>query len=166
MKLMLIIVIFKYIFFIYRSLNKIYWNRDKFKFKFIWILVFPIRIFFTICTSILYSSDIPIRVKLSKTTKFPHGFFGIVINLDAEIGEYCTIFHQVTIGRATSSKKGTDGAPKIGNYCFIGSGAKIIGKIIIGDNCVIGANAVVNDDIPPNSTVVLPKSIVYPRANH
>lgn len=48
---------------------------------------------------------------------------------------------------------GGEGYPTIGNRCFIGAGAKIIGNIIIGDDVVIGANAVVTKDIPSGSVV-------------
>lgn len=44
--------------------------------------------------------------------------------------------------------------PKIGDNCFIGAGAKIIGDIKIGNNVKIGANSIVCEDIPDNATVV------------
>ena len=52
--------------------------------------------------------------------------------------------------------RGTDqyGVPKIGDYVWIGPGAKIFGKIRIGNNVSIGANAVVSKDIPDNAIVV------------
>ena len=46
------------------------------------------------------------------------------------------------------------GSPHIGNNVYIGAGAKIIGGITVGDNCRIGANAVVYEDMPPNSVAV------------
>jgi len=46
------------------------------------------------------------------------------------------------------------GAPTIGHSCYIGAGAKIIGKVKIGNNVRIGANCVVYKDVPDNSTVV------------
>lgn len=49
------------------------------------------------------------------------------------------------------------GAPNIGDYVFIGAGAKILGNIKIGDNVRIGANCVVVSDIPNGATVVLEK---------
>ena len=71
-----------------------------------------------------------------------------------KIGNHCVIFHQVTLGcnYHTAGPKG--GAPSIGNNVLIGTGAKIIGKIVIGDNCRLGANSVIVKDIPPNKTVV------------
>ena len=63
----------------------------------------------------------------------------IVVNGNSKVGKNCRIQEGVTIGTTNSS----DLAPKIGNNCFIGSGAKIIGNIIIGNDTAIGANAVV-----------------------
>ena len=81
----------------------------------------------------------------------PHGIRGIFVSHNAIIGTEVTIFHQVTIG------EGNNGAPIIGNNCFIGAGAKIIGGIHIGDNVRIGANCVVCVDVPDNCTVVMNK---------
>ena len=50
-----------------------------------------------------------------------------------------------------------EGAPTIGNNCYIGAGAKIIGGITVGNNCRIGANAVVTENVPDNCTVVSSK---------
>ncbi len=52
----------------------------------------------------------------------PHGLRGIYVSHNAIIGHNCTIFHQVTIG------EGKDGAPTIGDNCYIGAGAKVIRK--------------------------------------
>ena len=52
----------------------------------------------------------------------------------AKIGKNCTIFHQVTIGSNTLEGSKHYGAPTIGDNCFIGAGAKIIGKVKVGDN--------------------------------
>lgn len=79
----------------------------------------------------------------------PHGLNGIVINDKAVIGKNCTIYHQVTIGEIGGN------APIIGNNCFIGPGAKILGGVRVGNNVTIGANCVVVKDIPDGSTVVV-----------
>ena len=67
----------------------------------------------------------------------------IVVAEGAVIGENCRIHEGVTIGATNGSSK----AAKIGNNVFIGSGAKIIGDIVISDNVAIAANAVVVKDI-------------------
>lgn len=89
----------------------------------------------------------------------PHGLYGIIVSRNAIIGENCTIFHQVTIG------EGRGGAPIIGDNCYIGAGAKIIGNIMVGNNMKIGANCVVVEDIPDNCTVVLEKPRIVRRNN-
>ena len=78
----------------------------------------------------------------------PHGITGLFISHSATIGENCTILQNVTIG---SSKKK---APQIGDNCVIGAGAVIVGGIKIGNNCNIGANCTVFKDVPDNTTVV------------
>lgn len=85
---------------------------------------------------------------------FPHGITGIFISSQAVIGKGCVIFHQVTIGSNTTPDSNKNGSPVIGANCYIGAGAKIIGKVTIGDNVRIGANCVVVKDVPNNSVVV------------
>lgn len=63
----------------------------------------------------------------------------LTVNPNAKVGSNCRIHEGVTIG----ATNGSDKAPIIGDNCFIGSGAKVIGDIIIGDNVAIGAGAVV-----------------------
>ena len=85
---------------------------------------------------------------------FPHGMKSIFISVGAKIGRNCVIFQQVTIGSNTLVDSRGTGAPVIGNNCYIGAGAKIIGNVVVGDNVRIGANAIVYKDIPENSVVV------------
>ncbi len=85
---------------------------------------------------------------------FPHGVLGVFISNGAKLGRDCVIFQQVTIGSNTLSDSVGAGAPTLGDRVYIGAGAKIIGNITIGDNCRIGANAVVYQDMPPNSVAV------------
>lgn len=64
-----------------------------------------------------------------------------VVSVDARLGSGCKILSDVTIGKWGPYNR--DGAPKIGNNVYIGSGARVIGDIEIADNVVIGANSVV-----------------------
>lgn len=89
--------------------------------------------------------------KFENIPNLPHGLRGIFISHNVEVGKNVTIFQHVTIG------EGNGGAPKIGNNCYIGAGAKIIGNIKIGDNVKIGAGCVVATDISDNCTVVMQK---------
>lgn len=87
---------------------------------------------------------------------FPHNLHGIFIAGSAKVGRNCVIFHQVTIGaNAIPSSKGV-GCPEIGDNVYVGAGAKIIGRVKIGNNCRIGANCVITQDVPDNAIVVLP----------
>lgn len=85
---------------------------------------------------------------------FPHGMVSVFISNGVSIGKNCIIFQQVTIGSNTIKDHPKFGAPTIGDNVFIGAGAKIIGNIRVGNNCRIGANAVVAKDIPDNSVVI------------
>ena len=104
---------------------------------------------------------IPAQCQIGKELHLPHGGIGVMIHPNAKIGNNVTIFHQVTLG----IKNQTGEAPTIGNDVFIGAGAKILGNIKIGDNSVIGANAVVTKDVPPNSTAFGVPAIAIPNKN-
>lgn len=80
--------------------------------------------------------------------EFPHGLQGIFISKFAEVGENCWIYQNVTIGEVNGK------APVIGDNCLIGAGAVVIGDIRVGNNVKIGAGAVVNKDVPDGCTVV------------
>lgn len=80
-----------------------------------------------------------------------HGM-GVVIGETTIIGDNVLLYQGVTLG-GTGKEKGKR-HPTVGNDVVIGTGAKILGNITVGDNSYIGANAVVIKDVPPNSTVV------------
>lgn len=80
-----------------------------------------------------------------------HGM-GVVIGETAIIGNNVTLYQGVTLG-GTGKEKGKR-HPSVGDNVVIGTGAKILGNITIGENSYVGANAVVVKDVPPNSTVV------------
>lgn len=88
-------------------------------------------------------------------------FGAIIIHSDAEIGDDVTIRQGVTIG--IKSAAATRDAPVIGDRVDIGAGAKLIGKIRIGDDVVIGANAVVLTDVPARSIAVGVPATIRPR---
>ena len=87
---------------------------------------------------------------------------GIVVGGYARLGRNATLLHQVTIGSPSPDHR--ERMPSIGDDVFIGAGAKVIGAITIGDGSFIGVNAVVAQDVPPNSRVVVRGGIeVTPR---
>ena len=75
----------------------------------------------------------------------------IIINSKAKIGEFCKIHVGVNIG--ADARRGGD-VPVIGNHCYIAPGAKIFGKVVIGDYVAIGANAVVNKSFPMSNVTI------------
>ncbi|HSV74399.1 MAG TPA: serine O-acetyltransferase [Chthonomonadales bacterium] len=89
--------------------------------------------------------------RIGRRLVIDHGM-GVVIGETAEVGDDVLIYHQVTLG-GTSIQR-VKRHPTVGNNVLIGMGAKIVGAINVGDNCRIGANAVVNRDVPANCTVV------------
>lgn len=80
-----------------------------------------------------------------------HGM-GVVIGETAEIGDNCTLYHQVTLGGTSWAKEKRH--PTLGNNVVIGSGAKILGPFRVGDDAKIGSNSVVVKEVPDHSTVV------------
>jgi len=80
-----------------------------------------------------------------------HGM-GVVIGETAEIGDDCLLYQGVTLG-GTGKEKGKR-HPSLGNSVVVGTGAKVLGNIRIGDNVKIGAGSVVIHSVPDNSTVV------------
>lgn len=79
----------------------------------------------------------------------PHGLNGIMVSHYAKIGKNAVIYQQVTIAQGE-----VETSAIIGDNCFIGAGAKILGNVHIGNNVKIGANAVIVKDIPDNYTAV------------
>ena len=105
--------------------------------------------------SVLTQSDIGLETVFGSNLMLPHPN-GVVIHEHARIGDDCMIMQQVTVGMI-----GEGEVPVIGNGVYIGAGAKIIGKLVVGDGARIGANAVVTSDVPPNCTAVgIPARII------
>jgi len=77
---------------------------------------------------------------------------GVVIGETAEIGRRVTLYQGVTLG-GTGFQRGKR-HPTLGDNVTVGSGAKLLGPIAVGDGAKIGANTVVIEDVPPRSTVV------------
>jgi serine O-acetyltransferase len=92
-----------------------------------------------------------------------HGM-GVVIGETAEIGDDVLLYQSVTLG-GTGKEKGKR-HPTIGNNVVIGTGAKILGNIMVGDGTKIGAGSVVIHSVPPHSTVVgVPGRVVRSRVD-
>ncbi len=89
--------------------------------------------------------------QIGKNFFIDHGM-GVVVGETAIVGDNVLLYQGVTLG-GTGKETGKR-HPTIGNSVVVGTGAKILGNITIGDNSYIGANAVVIKNVPPNSTVV------------
>lgn len=97
-------------------------------------------------------------VKIGKRFFIDHGT-GVVIGETAEIGDDVILYQGVTLG-GTGKDTGKR-HPTLGNNVMVGSGAKILGPVKIGDNSRIASGAVVLSDIPENSTAVgVPAKVV------
>ncbi|OHB76295.1 MAG: hypothetical protein A2Z25_24040 [Planctomycetes bacterium RBG_16_55_9] len=97
-------------------------------------------------------------IDLSRTARIGEGcyighFGGIIVGGDAEIGRDVSLSQGVTIGVWGRGAK--SGSPIIGNNVYIAPGAKVFGKIRVGNNVKIGANAVVYKDVPDNAVCAL-----------
>ena len=88
----------------------------------------------------------------------------IVVNGGAKVGANCRLHVCVNIG--TEAGKSTD-APTIGDNCYIGPGVKMFGKIVIGDNVAIGANAVVNKSFPEGNATLggIPAKVISQKSS-
>jgi serine O-acetyltransferase len=107
---------------------------------------------------ILYGIHIRSEIDIGPGLYIGH-FGNIFVGGKTKIGKNCNISQGVTIGWAGRGENW--GLPIIGDNVFIGPGAKVFGKITIGNNVAIGANAVVTKDLPDNAVAVgVPAQIV------
>ena len=107
---------------------------------------------------IITGISIPSSVEIGHSFYVGH-FGGIIIHPRARIGVNCNLSHGVTIG--VSGRGASRGVPCIVDNVYIGCNSSVVGNIQIGDNCVIGANSLVNKSVPANNTVLgVPASII------
>jgi serine O-acetyltransferase len=98
-----------------------------------------------------YGISIPHNTAVGPGLYLGH-FGGIVVHEKSAIGRNCNISHGVTLGQANRGRM--KGHPTIGDNVYIGPGAKIVGRVSVGNNVAIGANCVVTHDVPDNAVVV------------
>lgn len=99
--------------------------------------------------------------KIGRRFFIDHGM-GVVIGETAEIGDDVLVYQNVTLG-GTGNEQGKR-HPTLGNHVVVGTGAKVLGGINIGNNVKIGAGSVVVHPVPDNSTVVgIPGRVVRSR---
>ena len=95
---------------------------------------------------------------IGKNLFIDHGM-GVVIGETSEIGNNVTIYHMVTLGGISPSIKSDEQRnikrhPTLMDNVVVGSGAQILGPVIVGKNAKVGANAVVTKDVPENAVMV------------
>lgn len=106
---------------------------------------------------LFFNSSVPASCKIGKRTKFGYGGIAVVLHARTVIGKNCMIGQGVTIG----GKSGWYEVPVIGDNVHISAGARILGPVRIGNNVIIGANAVVVKDVPDNCIVAgIPAKII------
>ena len=98
------------------------------------------------------------NAKIGKNLFIDHGM-GVVIGETSEIGDNVTIYHAVTLGGISPSinsddQRNTKRHPTLKDNVVVGSGAQVLGPIVVGKNAKIGANAVVTKDVPENAVMV------------
>lgn len=137
------------IFMLYPGLHAVMWHRPahwlyKHKWYFLARLISQ-------CTKFWTGIEIHPGATIGKGVFIDHGT-GVVIGETAEVGDNCTIYQNATLG-GTGKDVGKR-HPTIGKNVMIGAGAKILGPFTVGDNSKIAANAVVLNEVPPNTTCV------------
>jgi serine O-acetyltransferase len=111
---------------------------------------------------IITGIELPCEAQVGRNFVIDH-FGGVIISGYAKFGDNCRIRNGVVVGVSHAHEKC---APIIGNNVDIGSGAKLLGPIRIGDNVLIGANAVVLSNVPNDSIAVGVPAVVKSRRAH
>ena len=98
------------------------------------------------------------KAKIGKNLFIDHGM-GVVIGETSEIGDNVTIYHMATLGGIAPSidsdnQRDVKRHPTLKDNVVVGSGAQILGPVVIGKNAKVGANAVVTKDVEENAVMV------------
>ena len=123
--------------------------------RYLWLKPKIMRIFFFLSRMILkhyaykFSFDISYRAQIAPGLNIAHHGY-IVVASSAVIGENCALRPGVVIGKKLTADTG---GAIIGNNVSLGVGSKIVGDVTIGDNVIVGANAVVTKDVPSDCVV-------------
>lgn len=116
------------------------------------ILFDPLYLILDFFIQALWGIEIPRTAKVGPGLYIGH-YGGITVSSVASLGRDCNLSQNITIGVSGAGPK--RGAPTIGDNVYIAPGARLFGKISIGNNVKIGANAVIHKDLPDNAIAVL-----------
>ena len=138
--------------------------RYRFQSKFIRIPMGAIHLLLAKLMEMCTGITIGVSAKIGRRLTIEHSG-AIVVHGNAEIGDDCIIRQGVTLGNRRLDDP--FGAPKLGHRVNVGAGAKILGRVVIGDDADIGANAVVLQDVPAGALAVgVPARIIIPSDRH
>lgn len=87
---------------------------------------------------------------------------GIVVGRGTVIGSNVTLFQGVTFGVKSWHPDAITKFPRVGNKCYFFTDAAVLGDVTIGDNCIVGAHAVVTSDLPDGSLALGIPAKIYP----
>lgn len=116
------------------------------------ILFDPLYVILDFFIHVLWGIDIPRGARIGPGLYIGH-YGGITVSSLAVIGRDCNLSQNITIGVSGAGPK--RGAPTLGDNVYVAPGARLVGKITIGNNVKIGANAVIHKDLPDNAIAVL-----------
>ncbi len=120
---------------------------------------YPVTFVYTILSEWLLGMELPVKTSVGSRLQIAHGF-GLVVNVDTQVGSNVTLRQNVTVGN-----RGSGGpSPILGDGVDVGSNAVIIGPVTIGTQAKIGAGAVVLRDVPAHAVAVgNPARIIEPK---
>jgi serine O-acetyltransferase len=98
---------------------------------------------------LLYRADLASGAEVGPGLELGYGGLEVVVEPDTRIGRSCFLGHGVCVGRRTPD----EGAPVLGDFVHVSTGARILGPVRVGDYAVIGANALVLEDVAHGAVV-------------
>lgn len=98
---------------------------------------------------LLFRGELPAQAQLGEGCGLGYGGLGVVVAPGVRVGRCSFLAHQVTLGPDAAGR----GVPTLGAYVYVGAGAQVLGPVHVGDFAIIGANAVVEQDVPRGAVV-------------
>lgn len=120
--------------------------------KLLRIVFDPLYLILDFAIQVLWGIEIPRSTNVGPGLYIGH-YGGITVSSSAVLGRDCNLSQNTTIGVSGSGAK--RGAPTLGDNVYVAPGARLVGKIAIGNNVKVGANAVIHKDLPDNAIAVL-----------
>lgn len=123
---------------------------------------------YNVLLRVICACDIYYTAEIHESIELVHNGLGVVIHPKAKISKGCRIYQNVTLGGNGKIMNGSPtnlGGPHLEEDVTVFSGACVVGPVIIGKGSIIGANAVVTKDVPPNSLAIGVPAIIKPLEN-